>query len=797
MAQRLGDIVRAGPLALVAALLVCPGASMAAPRGDQRTLTFEERVAAQEAVERVYYRHQIGASKPFEDAVPRSVLEAKVRKYLAQSKTLTDAQLERELERMARGTRMPDRLSELYAALGDDPLLIKECLARATLVANLDSLLCALDDTWDSAMRDPPATRSDHTAVWTGNLMLVWGGGTALAGTGDVYDPTTDTWTPMSTTGAPLDRFGHTAVWTGNRMVVWGGGYTRISFDTGGMYDPISDSWTSTSMVSVPSRRSWHTAVWTGSRMLVWGGLTTGGYAGAPLDTGAAFDPDTNRWVPMSTTDAPLARDRHTAVWTGSRMLVWGGRSNGEFGGPAYDNGGSYDPAADTWTAMSSVNAPSGRYDHRAVWSGDRLLIWGGYDGVSGLGTAGSYDPATDEWLPTATDGAPAARFAHTAVWTGSHMVVWGGMSGGYGGTALATGGRYDPTEDAWTATSMVGAPAAQAYHTAVWTGSVMVIWGSGGGGRYRVFAPPDQDGDGYTVCEGDCDDGSSITYPGAPEICDGIGNDCDDEAWPAPPPIDRDDDGDSVAECGGDCDDSDAARHPGAAESCNSLDDNCNALVDEDGLGVDTDSDGIHNLCDNCPQVANATQCDTDADGLGNACDNCAFVANPDQTDTDLDARGDACDNCRLDSNPLQDDYDGDRAGDACDNCLFDYNPAQTDFDHDLDGDVCDLDDGLIYILFHQPDYVEWQEETGFTRWNSYRGSLDVLRHGGPYTQLPGSNPLAARQCALTEPRAFDDVEPAPGQAAFFLTTGAFNGESGLGEDSAGNVRPNASPCP
>jgi hypothetical protein len=102
-----------------------------------------------------------------------------------------------------------------------------------------------------------------------------------------------------------------------------------------------------------------------------------------------------------------------------------------------------------------------------------------------------------------------------------------------------------------------------------------------------------------------------------------------------------------------------------------------------------------------------------------------------------------------------------------------------------------------LIYILFHQPDYVEWQEETGFTSWNSYRGSLAVLRGGGPYTQLPGSNPLAARQCGLADPWAFDGDETASDQAAFFLTTGVFNGESGLGANSAGLPRANANPCP
>ena len=53
-----------------------------------RDLTFEERVRAQEAIDRVYYSHQIGATKPFEEAVPRSALEAKVTTYLKESVAL-------------------------------------------------------------------------------------------------------------------------------------------------------------------------------------------------------------------------------------------------------------------------------------------------------------------------------------------------------------------------------------------------------------------------------------------------------------------------------------------------------------------------------------------------------------------------------------------------------------------------------------------------------------------------------------------------------------------------------------
>lgn len=104
-----------------------------------------------------------------------------------------------------------------------------------------------------------------------------------------------------------------------------------------------------------------------------------------------------------------------------------------------------------------------------------------------------------------------------------------------------------------------------------------------------------------------------------------------------------------------------------------------------------DTDGDGMIDVNDNCPQVANDTQADADYDGEGDECDEC--------TDTDWDGAGEpgypastcALDNCPGLSNPDQLDSDGDGAGDACDLC--------TDLDGDGYGDpgfeqnTCDVD--------------------------------------------------------------------------------------------------------
>ena len=57
------------------------------------------------------------------------------------------------------------------------------------------------------------------------------------------------------------------------------------------------------------------------------------------------------------------------------------------------------------------------------------MIVWGGgADGPTYLNTGARYSPSTDSWTATSTTNAPDARTGHTAVWTGSEMIVWGGL---------------------------------------------------------------------------------------------------------------------------------------------------------------------------------------------------------------------------------------------------------------------------------------------------------------------------------------------------------------------------------
>jgi N-acetylneuraminic acid mutarotase len=105
--------------------------------------------------------------------------------------------------------------------------------------------------------------------------MIVWGGFDyfSIHGSGRRYDPTTNTWTEITSTAAPAPRSNHTAVWTGSEMIIWGGGGTSGDLKDGHRYRPEEDRWTAMASPGSPAARADHTAVWAGGEMIVFGGI--------------------------------------------------------------------------------------------------------------------------------------------------------------------------------------------------------------------------------------------------------------------------------------------------------------------------------------------------------------------------------------------------------------------------------------------------------------------------------------------------------------------------------------------
>ena len=222
-----------------------------------------------------------------------------------------------------------------------------------------------------------------------------------------------------------------------------------------------------------------------------------------------------------------------------------------------------------------------------------------------------------------------------------------------------------------------------------------------------------DQDSDGVTTCAGDCNDANATVYIGAIDVTDGIDNNCDgiiDENFDA--------DGDGVTPADGDCNDANPAIGPTQLEVCNSIDDNCNELIDE---GFDLDNDGYTTCsgdCNDANNLINPGVLDL-ADGIDNDCDGAI--------DENFDADGDGvtpADGDCNDANPAIGPNQIEFCNGIDDNC---NNLIDENFDADNDGFTLCNGDCNDYNAAIYPGAIELDDNID----NNCDGSIDEIFDG------------------------------------------------------------------
>jgi hypothetical protein len=236
----------------------------------------------------------------------------------------------------------------------------------------------------------PPALLPGASDVWTGSELLVWGGSYGKSqdyspsAEGYAFDPVTMSWTPLPP--APLPGKYALATWAGTEAIFLGVGTDPSQWQAQAL-DPSTGAWR---VLAPPplTPRTGAVLEWTGSKVIVWGG----GDRGEEVNlTGAAYDPATDSWSPIA--DAPFGLNQADAVWTGSRMLVFGSLLDGRNVADTKQAVGEfYDPGSNSWQEI----APSDLSPQAtaAAWIDGRMVAFD-----YGWRSA-EYDPATDSWKP-------------------------------------------------------------------------------------------------------------------------------------------------------------------------------------------------------------------------------------------------------------------------------------------------------------------------------------------------------------------------------------------------------------
>jgi hypothetical protein len=313
-------------------------------------------------------------------------------------------------------------------------------------------------------------------------LVVVAGAAAVVVASSSEGDKTTD---PSVETGdpngaifpeAPIPgRFAHTAVWTGDEMVVFGGAgdddeSTETPAEGAAAYDPAARAWRE--IAAPPIRVSgWSQAVWTGREIVAvpyfYGSQDqTEQVDQGTVPTAAAYDPDTDEWTVLDGPGVCWVNQDCWVAWTGDRVVI-AGLSESAGGGGWYDNDlvVTYDPESGTWDELPASPLTLDRTGS-ATWTGDELVYVGpdialgadpwdiGRNVVNATRLAAvALDPSTGTWRTLPAPDLPLRENILVA-WTGTEVVVTGGEHQTEDGssTVYTDGATLDPATGTWTA---------------------------------------------------------------------------------------------------------------------------------------------------------------------------------------------------------------------------------------------------------------------------------------------------------------------------------------------------------
>jgi galactose oxidase-like protein len=311
----------------------------------------------------------------------------------------------------------------------------------------------------------PPPAREEQSLVYdaANDRLIEFGGYDAEYLYGDAWSLSLagpPAWSELQPSGlGPGPRWGHIAVAAASHMVVFGG-YTGCGLQSQTYFLNLNGSpaWSNptTSPGSGPLRHTFASALDTRRhRLLLFGGSTVTNYQN---DTWVINLDDHPLWSALATQGTPPSPRRLAeAVYDreGDRLIVYGGY-DGTILGDLWQLDFATDPP--TWSPLAATGeAPHARAGHAMVYdpSGNRVIVFGGYDGVSenyrrndlwalGLGDSPSWEPLSAEGTPPSPRSSPSAVYDSRR----HQMLLFGGTAPGFTNETWALSLDGSPT---WT----------------------------------------------------------------------------------------------------------------------------------------------------------------------------------------------------------------------------------------------------------------------------------------------------------------------------------------------------------
>jgi len=404
-------------------------------------LSFEDRVYYQTEIEKLYYQNRTWPKenptlKPaFSEILTQQIIQERVLDSLKKSAALEKywdtsigaKELQAEINRMAGVTKRPDMLKKLWAVMKNDPEIIAECFARSALVDRLIRSRYSYDTRFHHALK-AKAEEEVKNLQSLNDLRKMSG----------LYQELV--WIKKKSTNQ-------------NNVPQLDQNVTK--FDNQEWSSKISY------LERLPKNHN--------SKNL-------------PVSN---VEEDDRRFYLIGILQKDTDHVRIAVVeWQKVSFDQWWQNTKQEIVASLPESHGKYQlPQISESTACITEGwdlisgPPEGRFDPTAIWTGNEMIIWGGYDFVE-KNSGGRYDPVTDTWKHISQLGAPSPRSFYSTAWTGSEMIIWGGRKiTGFNNEPLQSGARYNPITDTWNPTSVSNAPTPRYFHSAFWTGSEMIIW--------------------------------------------------------------------------------------------------------------------------------------------------------------------------------------------------------------------------------------------------------------------------------------------------------------------------------